>query len=72
MTEPPRRRRRWVLYDPSGAAAAHEHALEVSALVRELQAHLGRARRGEASAEEMHEVTQMVRGARRAQRGGEP
>jgi hypothetical protein len=69
MTEPPRRRRRWVLYDPSGAAAAYEHALEVSALLRELQTHLDRARRGEASAQETAEVTAMVRAARRVQGG---
>lgn len=68
MTDPPgRRKRRRTLYDPSGVSATYEHALEVSALVRDLEAHLDRAGRGEASVEETNEVTKMVRAARRAQ-----
>jgi hypothetical protein len=60
------RKRRWAQYDVRGVGDTDAHALEVSGWVRELQAHLDRVRRGEASAEETAEVTRMVRAARRA------
>ena len=68
MNERPRRRRRETLYDPQWGSSVDAHALQVSALMRDLQRHLERVRRGEASAEELREMERMVRAARRADR----
>lgn len=62
------RKRRETRYDVDGVGTADAHALEVSALVRELQAHLDRLRRDEASVDELSAVSRMLQAVRRARR----
>lgn len=62
--------RRDAMYDPPGGSSVDEHALEVSALVRELQAHLERLRRGQAGADEQREVKRLICAVRQLQAAG--
>jgi hypothetical protein len=62
-----RRPRRDAIYEPPAGSSVDEHALEVSGLVRELQAHLERLRHGHASAAEQLEVKKVIDAVRRVQ-----